>query len=258
MALRLPPRLQQAVHGQARGRACQLRQHEAWHARGADAGEAVAEHAAQRRRRIRERGRGSEPVGRADVARDHRRGPAGRRAKDHQQQAGRGHRLGEPLAGTAAHLGRELPERQIEHRVRQPGAQDRAGQLRCDVGCQHRRRQLAAHGHHGTYRRIEMGAAHRPEHLDQHVQAGDRGQRVGKQRDRRVAAREALGHDARADHDRQQQPRAQRLGGQLAAQRGHAFSSARCRPAAPAACGRPAWQAAVAAAAACGSRSPAG
>ena len=46
-------------------------------------------------------------------------------------------------------------------------------------------------------------------HFNPAVEPAHRGQRVGQQRDRRVAAREALGHDARADDDGEQQGRAQ-------------------------------------------------
>ena len=43
------------------------------------------------------------------------------------------------------------------------------------------------------------------EHLDEDVQAADRGQRVREQRDGDVSTCQALAHDARADHDGQQQ-----------------------------------------------------
>ena len=61
-----------------------------------------------------------------------------------------------------------------------------------------------------------MRSADRAEHLDQDVEAADGGQRVGKQRDRHVAVGQALAHDARADHDGQQERGADCLGKKLA------------------------------------------
>ena len=58
---------------------------------------------------------------------------------------------------------------------------------------------------HGADGGIEMRATEGAEHLDQHIQPADRGQRIGQQGQCRVATGEALRHDPGADDDGQQQ-----------------------------------------------------
>ena len=70
-----------------------------------------------------------------------------------------------------------------------------------------------------------MRAADRPEHFDQDVEPADGRERIREQRDRRVAERQAFGHHAGTDHDRQQQRRAERFGKQLTRQAGCHVSS---------------------------------
>ena len=76
-----------------------------------------------------------------------------------------------------------------------------------------------------------MRTADGAEHLNQDVQATDRRQGVGQQRQGHVAAGQLLGHDPRSDHDGQQQHGADGLAGQLAQQVHHqpAAMSARAR-----------------------------
>jgi hypothetical protein len=152
----------------------------------------------------------------ADVAGHHRGHPRRRRAQDHQHEAEGGDGFGDPLAGAAAQPGRELQNGRVEHRMRQPGAEHRADELRRDVRREQRARQQPAHRQHDRHGGVHVRAADRAEHLDQEVQAAGRRQRVGQQRDRDVAAGQPLGHDAGADHDREQQGGGQRFREQLA------------------------------------------
>ena len=66
-----------------------------------------------------------------------------------------------------------------------------------------------------------MRARDRTEDQDQHHQDGAGRQRVAEQRERDVSAREPLRHDAGADDGREQEGRAERLGGEASRQRRH-------------------------------------
>ena len=57
--------------------------------------------------------------------------------------------------------------------------------------------------------RVEMRAGQRAEDNDQHGQHAAGGKAVGEQTDRDIPIREALAHDAGADHRREQQARAE-------------------------------------------------
>ena len=73
--------------------------------------------------------------------------------------------------------------------------------------------QLAAQVERERDRGVEMRARDRAQHGDEHDEHGAGRQRVGEQRDGDVAAGEALAHDAGADDCREQQRRAEQLGG---------------------------------------------
>ena len=74
---------------------------------------------------------------------------------------------------------------------------------------------MPAPGHHGADSRVEVRAADRAKHLDQNIETTDRRCGVGEQGDGHIPARQAFGHDARANHHRQQQCRAEQLGEQF-------------------------------------------
>ena len=66
-----------------------------------------------------------------------------------------------------------------------------------------------------------MKPARRPDRAepqDERDERGARRQGIGEQRHRHVAGGEALAHDPRSDHRREQERRARRLGGEAAAQ----------------------------------------
>jgi hypothetical protein len=140
---------------------------------------------------------------------------AGRAQDDENQPRGR-HCLGGPLPRAGSDLGRELQDRQVEHGMREPRAEHGADQLRDDVEREFVPRQLAAPRHHGADGRIEVRATHGAEHLDEDVETANRCQGVREERDGSVAASKTLGHDPRADHDREQQRRAARFAAELA------------------------------------------
>ena len=76
-------------------------------------------------------------------------------------------------------------------------------------------------GHRG----IEVHAGDRPERQDEGDQPCARRHRVGEKRDRHVAARQLLAHDARTDDRREQEGRAQSLGDELSQQHLLLFAS---------------------------------
>ena len=63
-------------------------------------------------------------------------------------------------------------------------------------------------------RRVEVCTRHRPEHEDQSDERACRGGRVLEQLQADVGRRQVAGHDARADHGHDQQPRPDRFGHQ--------------------------------------------
>jgi len=155
-----------------------------------------------------------EPVGGGDVEADGIGDRARRRseaAEDRQQQTEGGDRLRQELAGAAAQRRRQLPERQLEHQMRDPDAEHGAGDLRRRVDAGRRPFDAAAQGEGERHRRIEMRAGQRAEHEDEHAQHGAGRQGVAQQGERAVTAGEALRHDAGADHRGEQECRAQKL-----------------------------------------------
>ena len=156
-----------------------------------NAGEAVAEHAPECRSRVGERRGRREPVGRADVGRHHRRRRDRPARAGSPAAAGGGHAFGEPLARPGANLRGELQD--VNRTWHAPSRRhQRAAQLRNDVGREQLPRAApAAHAIASGDRRIEVGAADRARTPRSGRQPADRGQRVGEQRDRHVAARRA-------------------------------------------------------------------
>ena len=78
--------------------------------------------------------------------------------------------------------------------------------------------QLASEHHHQANRGVEMRARDRREDGDDHDQHGAGREGVAEERQRVVPAREPRGHDARANHGRDQQRGAQRFRRQAASQ----------------------------------------
>src|SRR5260221_6014678 len=155
---------------------------------GADAGESVAERARQRDRGIGEGGRGGEPIGGGDVGRHRareRRGEATPPTLDERDQAETRGELAGPLPEAAALARGDFDDRQIEHEMRQPHADNRADDLR---------------------------ARDRREGEDERDQGAARRQRIGEEGEGEIAAGEPLRHDAGADNGGEQQRRADALG----------------------------------------------
>ena len=61
------------------------------------------------------------------------------------------------------------------------------------------------------HRRVEMRPGDRAKDQDQHHQAATGGETIGKQSDSDIPTRQALAHDAGADHDRQKKGSAKTL-----------------------------------------------
>jgi hypothetical protein len=115
--------------------------------------------------------------------------------------------------------------------MRQPHAGNGGEELRHDVERGVAPANLAAKREDQGHRRIEMRARNRPEDIDQDDEAGPGRKRVAEQGDGDVAAREALAHDARADHDGEQEGGSQRFGDKTACNRHAAVSQQAARAA---------------------------
>lgn len=181
---------------------------------GGDAGEAVGEAADDGDGGVGEAGGGGEPVSRGDVERDGRGDP--RRvvsdgAEDGEDEAECGDKFPRPLADAAAGFERILQDRQVEHHMHRPRAEQAADELGGDISGGEFPTKVAATDHDQRHRRIEMRAGDGGEYGDQHEQDRARRHRVGEQCHRDIAARQRLRHHARADHGGEQEERAQRL-----------------------------------------------
>jgi len=115
----------------------ELRHNEARRIDGANTGERIGQRPRDRHRRIGKGGRGGKPIRSGNVSSDRERChrlPVRAAAPNHRQQTKRRHHLGDPLREPCASMLGELPDRQIEHDMRQPYAQDGARDLGSDVG----------------------------------------------------------------------------------------------------------------------------
>ena len=205
---------QPAEHRRGQDRADQLGGDERRRILRADAGEAVREGARDRHRGIGEGRRGSEPVGGGDVEPDRRRHRARAKAHaadDRRHEAEGRDDLAEPLPDAGARGRAEHQDRLAEHRMREPGAGEPAGDLGEDVSERIGGAELALQDEAEGHRRIEMRARDRPKDQDQDHQDRAGRQRVAEQRKREIAAGQALGHDPGAHHRGEQERRAERF-----------------------------------------------
>ena len=126
----------------------------------------------------------------------------------------------------AASVERDLPDRQFEHQVRDPHADDPTDNLCGDVRPRIRPPQLAAEREREAHRRVEMRARERAERENENGEDRAGRQRVAQQRQRVVTAGKALRHDAGADDRGEQEGGAQTLGD--AARRSDGIRGGRC------------------------------
>jgi hypothetical protein len=117
-------------------------------------------------------------------------------------------------------LGRDADRRQSKHGVGEDGAGDAAGDLRGHVGQDIAATQPSEDRVGDGHRRVEVPAGDRAEHEDDRVEArrGRRG--ILEQLQAHVVGGEPLGRDARTDHERGQQRRAEELRQETAGERG--------------------------------------
>src|SRR5207245_8783316 len=101
-----------------------------------------------------------------------------------------------PLTTTRANRGRVLPELQLEHEMRCPYAGDAADYLCGHVDSRRGPGQRAAQREGEAHGRIEVRTGKGSEHQDEYGENGPRRQRVAKERERAVIARELLRHDS--------------------------------------------------------------
>ena len=180
---------------------------------------------------IGERRRRGEPVGRRDIEADRNRNRLALEARHRENgddQAEGGDEFREPLRRAGARLDRELEQGQFEHAVRDQSPDAAADDLRARVRDEFPPRMVFAQAHHQRDRGIEMRAGDRPERQDQHHQNRPGRQGVSQQRERDVAAREPLAHDAGADDGRHQQPGPEAFGRETFGQgKSHAVATRR-------------------------------
>ena len=122
-------------HGRQHG-TNQLGNHESRDVGWLDAGEAISQAPRDGHRRICERGRGGEPVGRRDVEPDgigHRLGTPAQTAEDRHDEAEGGDPFREPLGGPGAGMTRGLQHWHLEHQVGAPCSDHRADNLGAQV-----------------------------------------------------------------------------------------------------------------------------
>lgn len=191
-----------------------LRRHERRHVRRRNPREGVRKRPCDRDGRIGKRRRCREPVGGGDVQADRGRHCRAAAAEHDEDQTEGGDAFGQPLAVAAARRRRPLQQGQLEHRVREQRSQHRAGDLRRDVGRERAPRQGAAQAERQGHDGIEVRAGDGREQLNEHEQHGAGRKGVAKKRERGVAAREPLPHDAGADDGGEQERRAQGFGRQ--------------------------------------------
>src|SRR6516225_6732081 len=122
---------------QRESEACNLCQDKAWRIHRTDAGEGVAQSARYGHRWIGEGGRSREPIGAGNVCPDREgryRLVVRAATPDYRQQAERRDDLGDPLRQSRAGVLRELPDRQVEHDMREPHTEDGAHDLGGNIG----------------------------------------------------------------------------------------------------------------------------
>ena len=112
---------------------------------------------------------------------------------------------------------RSIQQRQREHRVRNHGPDNTAGDLHRHVQGRIARRQVALERKNQRNGGIEMRTRDRTENTDQDHKDRTGRKRVAKQRKRHIPG-QAFGHDAGADHGCDQQTRPKRLRHQAARQ----------------------------------------
>ena len=154
-------------------RAEQLRDDEHRHIAGRDAREAVGQRARDRDGRIGERRGRREPIGRCDVEPDgdrNRLALEARHGQNGEDKAESRDKFREPLRRAGARLDGEFKQRQLEHCVRDEGADAAADNLRRSIGEEFPPRMFLAQSHHQRHRRIEMRTRDRPEREDQRDQ----------------------------------------------------------------------------------------
>jgi len=120
-----------------------------------------------------------------------------------------GYCLGEPECRLRSCLGGNFEWRHPEHQMRRPSPQYGAGNLHDDIGERSVPLNLTPQQEGERDKRIEMRAGHRTHRADQHDEDGPGRRRVAEQRERGIAARQPLAHDAGADDGREQEPGAQ-------------------------------------------------
>ena len=167
-----------------------------------------------RHRWVCERRRSGEPIGAGDVGPDgescHRLAVRTTPPYD-RQQAERRYDFGDPLREPGADMLRELPDRELEHDMRQPNTDDAAHDLGGDVG-RHRMPAQALRRRGGKcHRGVHVGARLWSESKDQRHQRGAGGDRVREQGKPNISGAQPLGHDARPDHRDQQKRRRNEL-----------------------------------------------
>jgi hypothetical protein len=104
-----------------------------------------------------------------------------------------------------------LKERQAEHGVRRHDTANRTHGLGHRVSNSLFPAQRALECCGERHRGVEMRAGNRAEDRDEHKQAGTRRQGVREQGNGGVTRRQLLAHDARSDHDGEQERGAERL-----------------------------------------------
>ena len=102
---------------------------------------------------------------------------------------------------------RELPDRQIEHDMRQPHTEDGAYNLAGDIGRHRVPPQAVGRRGRQCYDRVHVRARLRPEGEDQRRQSTAGGDCIGQQGKADISAAELFGHDARTDHTDKQKGR---------------------------------------------------
>ena len=176
-------------------------------------------------RRIGERGRRGEPIGRRDVEADSVRERPRASARTQPRIVSTSPKVAtnsrEPLARPRSHRApRSAISGSSNIDVRGQHADDAADDLRGDVDGRDARpgsSPAQCEGHADG--RIEVRARHRAERQDQHGENRAGRQRVAEQRERAISARELRGHDPRADDGREQERGAQALRARRRAQR---------------------------------------
>jgi hypothetical protein len=129
-----------------------------------------------------------------------------------------GRRRTHPLRGPRPHVAGRREDRLAEHRVSDGDAGERPEHLGRDVDRDVAPPDAPLPGVGERHRGVEVRAGHRPEGQDQGHQPGAGRDGVRQERDRHVAAGEALSHDAGSDDGGEEEGRPERLGRGLLAE----------------------------------------